>query len=677
MKRIEIIILLVLPFFLFTEKGFSQQNKVEDSLRAIVAQGKGDSIEIDALVFFGLLNNNIDSSLEYAQKALDQSKQIGYRKGEAGALLIFGLTSGNKENFAERIRYLIRALNIYEEVQYLPGVATVHLMLQGLYREARDFNNSLFHAFLGEKISNENNIVGVTIFSGHRLAPLFEAEIGQTYILKNFPDSAAFYTKKAIENNELFEGASWSFPYYLLATIQRMKGDYSAAINNYRFSKFLTVQNGVPRDTIQINSGMSSLFAKAGNPDSSIYYAYSTVNSWDQNSEYKNLQEALENLGSAYKMKGEKDSAIKYIELSHAVNDSIYSADRNKDLLNMAFNERMRKQELLAAERNYKSNIQKIALAMGILSMLIIAGLLFRNNRHKQLAYAILEKQKQETDLQKVKVEQTLEKLQATQSQLVQSEKMASLGELTAGIAHEIQNPLNFVNNFSEVNSELLGEMKKETEAGNLSEIKLLTENLEQNMSKITQHGKRADAIVKSMLQHSRASVGKKELIDINGLADEYLRLSYHGIRAKDKTLNATLKTDFDQSIGLINVIPQDIGRVLLNIFNNAFYALNDEVSVQAKIMRGADYKPIVSVTTKRSGENVEILVRDNGPGIPHKLIDKIFQPFFTTKPTGNGTGLGLSISYDIITAHGGAIKVDSKEGEGTEFIIQLPITFS
>jgi two-component system NtrC family sensor kinase len=246
---------------------------------------------------------------------------------------------------------------------------------------------------------------------------------------------------------------------------------------------------------------------------------------------------------------------------------------------------------------------------------------------------------------------------------------MASLGELTAGIAHEIQNPLNFMNNFSEVNIELIEEMRLEMKKGNIGDADSIVQNILENEQKINHHGKRADAIVKGMIQHSRSSAGVKESTDLNALADEYLRLSYHGLRAKDKEFNARIKTDFDPSIAKINIIPQDIGRVLLNLFNNAFYALSEK-----KKLSEPGYDPIVSVSTKRIKDKVEIRVKDNGIGISQKIIDKIFQPFFTTKPAGQGTGLGLSLSYDIIKAHGGEIGVNAKEGEFTEFFVLLPI---
>ncbi len=305
----------------------------------------------------------------------------------------------------------------------------------------------------------------------------------------------------------------------------------------------------------------------------------------------------------------------------------------------------------------------------------------------------------------KQEAENALTELKSAQSQLIQAEKMASLGELTAGIAHEIQNPLNFVNNFAELSNELMDEMNEELAKGDLDEAKSISNNIKQNLEKINHHGKRADAIVKGMLQHSRTKTGAKEPTDINALADEYLRLAYHGLRAKDKSFNSDIKTDFDESLGKINVIPQDIGRVLLNLFNNGFYAVSErsrsEVDERhaAPTLKGdktgkTNYQPIVSVSTLRVvspfdhlgirtegvggggtaiNSHIEIHVSDNGNGIPQNIVDKIFQPFFTTKPTGQGTGLGLSLSYDIVKAHGGELKVETKQGEGTTFIITIP----
>ena len=300
-----------------------------------------------------------------------------------------------------------------------------------------------------------------------------------------------------------------------------------------------------------------------------------------------------------------------------------------------------------------------------------------RTEKVKRTTAILLEETIQELELKRKAIEETntalqksLEDLKATQAQLIQSEKMASLGELTAGIAHEIQNPLNFVNNFSEVSNELIEEMKEELDKGNKEDAKAIADDVKQNLEKINFHGKRADAIVKSMLQHSRTSNNKKEPTDINALADEYLRLAYHGMRAKDKSFNAAIKTDYDESIGLIKIISQDIGRVILNLITNAFYAV-----MEKKKLHPEEYEPTVTVGTKKLDNKIEIHVKDNGTGIPQKALDKIFQPFFTTKPTGQGTGLGLSLSYDIVTkGHGGELKVETREGEYTEFSIILSV---
>ena len=289
------------------------------------------------------------------------------------------------------------------------------------------------------------------------------------------------------------------------------------------------------------------------------------------------------------------------------------------------------------------------------------------------LEETIEELEKKRTDVVEVNeaLKTSLEELKAAQAQLIHSEKMASLGELTAGIAHEIQNPLNFVNNFSEVSKELMGELKGEKlkvkgESDEELEREIL-EDIDQNLDKIHHHGMRASEIVKSMLQHSRTSTGEKEPTDINALADEYLRLAYHGFRAKDKSFNADFKTDFDENLLKINVVPQDIGRVLLNLINNAFHAVDKKAKEGQK-----DYKPLVTVSTKKIDNKIEVSVKDNGAGISEEIKDKIFQPFFTTKPTGSGTGLGLSLSYDIVKAHVGELIVETNEGKGSDFIIQL-----
>ena len=358
----------------------------------------------------------------------------------------------------------------------------------------------------------------------------------------------------------------------------------------------------------------------------------------------------------SYKLNNQFDSAFKYQGLALVTKDSLAKV-RMKNLAEfqkLTYGEQIRLQNLEKEKVIYQNKVKTYFMLAGIGVLLLLAIIFYVNNR-----------QKNKTNK---KIEKAYNDLKSTQQQLIHSEKMASLGELTAGIAHEIQNPLNFVNNFSEVNKELIDEANEEISNNNYDEIKIILNDIKDNSEKINHHGKRADAIVKGMLQHSQSSIRAKEPTDINKLADEYLRLAYHGLRAKDNAFNATMKTDFDISISILNIIPQDIGRVLLNLYNNAFYAVSEKAKQQPE-----NYEPAITVTTKKTNNKVEISIRDNGNGIPQKIFDKIFQPFFTTKPTGKGTGLGLSLSYDIIKAHGGEIKVNTKEHEFTEFAINLP----
>jgi two-component system NtrC family sensor kinase len=410
------------------------------------------------------------------------------------------------------------------------------------------------------------------------------------------------------------------------------------------------------------------------NPDSCMFYANKTLEVARTTKQDGSLLVAYQALSIANQVNNEIDSAFKYEQLAYKLNDSLKNIriDNLTKYQKSSFDEQLRLKKLDEERTAYANNLKLLGLLSLLGGILVVAFILYRNNLQKQKANSVLQDQKD-------KVETTLHELKATQSQLIQSEKMASLGELTAGIAHEIQNPLNFVNNFSEVSNELIKEMKEEFKKGDVEEGFAIANDIEQNLEKINHHGKRAADIVKGMLQHSRSSNGVKEPTDINALADEYLRLAYHGLRAKDKSFNATMKTDFDETIGNINIIPQDIGRVILNLITNAFYA----ASLPSKGgFKDPNYKhePTIWVKTSKNptlggrGAEVLISVRDNGPGIPRKILDKIFQPFFTTKPTGQGTGLGLSLSYDIVKAHGGELKVETKEGEGTVFIIQIPI---
>ncbi|CAN5439846.1 hypothetical protein BH10BAC2_BH10BAC2_39160 [soil metagenome] len=399
--------------------------------------------------------------------------------------------------------------------------------------------------------------------------------------------------------------------------------------------------------------------------DSALFYANRSRNLYVQCGNKREQAKIYDLLSGIYSAKADYRNAYSYLHKYKQIRDSLDFSEtqNNMDSLQTKYTSEKTEKEMdyLKKEADLQSKVRNMFIAASVL-LVIIAFLIANKYRLKKRAEETL-------NVKNAALTKTLDELNSAQAQLIQSEKMASLGELTAGIAHEIQNPLNFVNNFSDINTELLTELKEEIDNGNYDDAKSIAKDVIENEQKINHHGKRADAIVKGMLQHSRQTTGTKEPTDINALCEEYLRLAYHGLRAKDKNFNADFKTDFDDIIGKINIIPQDFGRVLLNLYNNAFYATNEK-----KKTAGENYKPLVSISTKKIGDKVKIKVADNGNGISQNLVDKIFQPFFTTKPTGQGTGLGLSLSYDIIKAHGGEIKVETKEDEGTEFIIQLPV---
>ena len=667
MRRwVKLFLTILLPMFVHPQSG------ERDSLLAIINNQNGDENEIKALAYLAQMQTNTDSAIHYAKRGLRLAEKISSIKGKADCYLILSVKVSSPPDFAQNIQYGLSALDAYEQINDQTGIVEAYGSLQANFREIRDYKNALAYALSGARIAEANQIRGVFVFPGHREVPLFYAEIAQTYLLMNQIDSASFYTQKSIELKELFNNSEWNFPVHLLATIQTIHGEYQAALNNFRRAVPLAIKNGFFRDTLQIFTGMSTLFIRTGQFDSAIHYAKIVTMSKDPELETRNLLDAVSNLAGSYKAVGNKDSAIKYIELDYSLRESVMSNEKNREIQNITFNEELKEKESAAAQLKYRNKVQLYSLVGGIIVLLLIAGLLWRNNRQKQKA--------------KDKVEKAYSELKLTQQQLVQSEKMASLGELTAGIAHEIQNPLNFVNNFSEVNKELIDELKGELATGNRQHAFEIVDDIKANEEKIIHHGKRADAIVKNMLQHSRSSSGAKEPTDINALADEYLRLAYHGHRAKDKSFNVTVKTDFDPGIGKVNIIAQDIGRVTLNLINNAFYAVDEKKKQMAPSLKGKKedasliYEPVLTVTTKRLSPplgdrgKIEIRVADNGNGIPQKVLDKIFQPFFTTKPAGQGTGLGLSLAYDIVKAHGGELKVQTKEGEGSEFIIQLPI---
>jgi signal transduction histidine kinase len=483
-------------------------------------------------------------------------------------------------------------------------------------------------------------------------------------LLAEDPDSGLHYLSMAlqlsIENNN---------PYVTLTTEKFMAERYAATRDfkselQYRLSSLhRSIAEGTLNFTGWFYTGMADYYATSVvMPDSILYYAGKAMKIAEEVHDVNNQYQAALHLVAVYDQQGNKDSANKYLRKALDAKEQISNNNVSRQFEEIDYSREARQAAIEAASQQLRNEVRNWSFFAAIAVSALLAFIFWRNSKRKQKEFVLLQKQKAKTD-------EALRDLKSAQAQLIHSEKMASLGELTAGIAHEIQNPLNFVNNFSDVNQELLTELRDEANKGNLDDVRAIASSVIENEVKINHHGKRADAIVKGMLQHARISTGQQEPTEINRLVDEYLRLSYQGFRAKDKSFNATLSTKFNEGVGTVKVIPQEIGRVILNLINNAFYAVNEK---QKQNLNG--YEPTVTVTTANLDRKIQINVKDNGNGIPQKILDKIFQPFFTTKPTGQGTGLGLSLAYDIVKAHGGEIRVETKEGEWSEFVVQLPI---
>jgi two-component system, NtrC family, sensor kinase len=669
----KIFLLSFLSSFVLTKT--IAQNNYPDSLKQLIYSGKDDTLKARRmyLVSSYYIYRKPDSGWIYAKNALELSQKLNYSSGEAISYANMGQCLSQLGNYPQALSFSFKALSLFRSLNSPGGVILTTEAIGTHYRDQGDYQQALKYLqkaqSLTKAIPDNATIDLLDFFSELKVDGLTfqSSEIGFCYLTVS-PDSALFYAKKSSLVIKALN-IPWIYPLIVIGNAFEAKNQPDSALYYYRLGLPL-ISDVAPNDAADIYIGISNVFKNKRLYDSSVFYAKKGLESCQNISYQKGVYQVSGILASVYEYINPIQS-IKYYKLNKATYDSLFNQQKTREAQSFAFNEQLHQQDLQQkleqADLVYRNRLNIYFLLAGLVILIIVAGGLWRRNIFKQKSFALLQKQKQETDNQKQKVEKTLEELKSTQAQLIQSEKMASLGELTAGIAHEIQNPLNFVNNFSEVNTELIDELKTELTTGNTKQAIEIAGNIKENEEKINHHGKRADAIVKNMLQHSRTSNRQKEPTDINALADEYLRLSYHGLRAKDNKFNATLKTDFDESIGNINIIPQDMGRVLLNLYNNAFYAVTEKKKLQSE-----GYEPTVSVSTKKIGDKVEIKVADNGNGIPQKVLDKIFQPFFTTKPTGQGTGLGLSLSYDIIKAHGGEIKVETKEGDGSEFTIQL-----
>jgi signal transduction histidine kinase len=645
-----------------------------DTLRRRLQTTTNDTVRVRTLTSLSdyYAFSRQDSSIYFLGQSINLSDKMNYTYGSFAGYSKLAFILNLVSNYPRALEMALKGLKFAEQLttKRKESMAEAYHLMGLLNNRMGNDSIGLVYCLRSIQLFKESGVRGAEVDFG---AAMNAALI---YLKLHKPDSALFYAKMSYDVSSHYPSQFSIHNSTTAGTIGRVYEEmhnYQLA-RQYYFLGLETIKKYPPYLlTVRFYNNYARFLRKTGDLDSCIYYARTAVRLCQNRNYGEHATDAATILMEAYEARQMPDSALKYMKAIMAIRDTIFNQTKLQQVALLNFDEGQRQKDIAVAKERYRNQIRSYALISAVIIFLLLSAILYRNNRSKQRANAVLQSQKKEIDQQRTKAEQTLQELRSTQSQLIQSEKMASLGELTAGIAHEIQNPLNFVNNFSEVNKELLAEMKNELDKGNLNDAASIANDIIYNEEKINHHGKRADAIVKGMLQHSGSSTGMKEPTDINKLADEYLRLSYHGMRAKHKNLNVELKTDFDETIEEIDVVPQDIGRVLFNLYNNAFYT-----TAEKKKLQPGNYEAIVIVTTRAmkpsSGTGILISVKDNGNGIPQKILDKIFHPFFTTKPTGQGTGLGLSLAYDVVKAHGGEIRVETKEGEGSEFTIQLPV---
>ncbi|HXL54897.1 MAG TPA: tetratricopeptide repeat protein, partial [Chitinophagaceae bacterium] len=600
--------------------------KIREEIRD--KEGIAGSLNNIAVIY----NNQGDvlKALEYHHKSIKAQEDIGNKEGVATSLNNIGFIYKNQGNTSKALDYYFKSLKMYEEIGDKEGIATSYNNISALYESQGDFPMAFKYDQKSLKVSEEaGNKFGIARSLNN---------IGLYYSHQgDIPRAFEYYQKSLRMHEEIGNKTSVSTLLKNIAQLYKLQGNFSKAIEYYSKSLKIQEEVGDKRLIAALLNELGNIDLKQKNYKQAAAYCKRSLQIGQNIGNPERIRDASGNLSEIYSVQGKYKEAYQMHVLFKQMADSVSNVETRKSTVKKEMQYEFDKKEAVAkaeqerrdAETKRIKNIQDFtigALGIIVLAVVIIAFIQYRNNEQKKKANLLLQQQKE-------KVESTLTELKATQAQLIQSEKMASLGQLTAGIAHEIQNPLNFVNNFSEVSNEMLDEMKEELATGNQQEAIVIADDLKQNLEKIIHHGKRADAIVKGMLQHSRVSTGQKESTDINVLADQYLRLSYHGMRAKDKTFNATLETNFGENVGKINIVPQDIGRVLLNLFNNSFYSMVQKKNLSAP----NSYEPTVSLSTKKVEGKIEIYVHDNGVGIPQKVVDKIFQPFFTTKPTGQG----------------------------------------
>jgi two-component system NtrC family sensor kinase len=666
---------------------FAQPLRI-DSLETILHSAPNDTVRLTVLTALeeAYSEEKPDSALYFDQELLKIAQKLKLPLYEAYANTEMAYALMNRGDYPGSLKVLLTAKSIAEdpssESPTLPGkyavnekffdhpmtphfqrienLANVYLKMGLLYDNNNDHVNGLTSKLKAKELatacgntimlSTVNLLLIRTYLSSHKIDSALEAaqtayrlataagfkkylgsillNLGRIYAVKKNEELAAQYVRKAIDVSE----------------------------ENY------------PRGVVAGNLWLSDYHRKTGKLDSALFFARSALKVAGLLNDPGLELRCDTSLVAIYKKLGNRDSVLKYQESIIQINNNLFNTRQAQLFARIDFNEQQRQHEVEAEKKAYRNRVQTIGLLVGLGIFLLVATLLWRNNRVIQHSNTLLKEQKKETEVQKNKAENTLAELKSTQAQLIQSEKMASLGELTAGIAHEIQNPLNFVNNFSEVNVELADELQNEIKNGQQNAADALVHLIRENNLKISHHGKRADGIVKGMLQHSASAKGQRESADVNVLAEENLNLVYHKFRSRDESFQVVLLKELDKAPVLSYLVPQEMGRLMQNLFNNAFYAVSDKAKKQLN-----GYHPTITLRTRKANGEIIVQVEDNGNGIPGTILDKIFQPFYTTKPSGEGTGLGLSIAYDIMKSLGGSIVVDSVEGSFTRFTVRWP----
>ena len=694
-------IFIFLVIILINNQGHSQNARF-DGLKKELEQTSNDTLRYILLDSLTTLYSEIspDSSYYYGARSVELARTLGYKLHEATSIGKMGYAQLNMGNYPRSLQLFLSALEIADEQEneesFFPdqyknktfdferfgreGVQSnvksfLHFFLAILYENMGQFDKEVSQLYLAKTLSESTH-------DTYHLSNIYYV-LGRVYLAKQMPDSAIIFEQTSIDLSKNIPGSDPSGGYLNIGKAFLAMNKINDAALYLQNARQMSEGGRYPRGEIAADLLLSEIALKKGCLDSGSFYSNQALILSKKINVPDLLLRTYTSLATVYNVRKQFDSASKYQALFIKLKDSIFNSKQLQQFQAIESDQLQRQQEIENTKKDYQTRSRTYGLIIGIVITLLVAMLLWRNNVLQQRAFGLLRNQKQETDFQKAKVEETLEELKATQAQLVQREKMASLGELTAGVAHEIQNPLNFVKNFSEVNTELGAELNEALDNGNIEQARRITQDIVQNLGKITHHGQRADGIVKGMMLYSQAREGKKELIDLENLINEYLRITYIGYQSGHEGFHAKIQTSFDQNLNKINMIPQDIGRVLSNLFNNAFYSLDEKLK-KLNSIGGILFEPELNVSTSVAGAGqggngqtsgmVVIRVHDNGAGIPEKSIVKIFQPFFTLKPSGQGTGLGLSISYDIITReHSGTIEAFSQEGEYAEFVIRLP----